>query len=82
MILAGLAKFVSTVLSLYMIICTIRVFLSWIPSLGSTRIGQIIARITDPYLNLFRDIPLFHTPAVDFSPIIALAVLSVLNNLF
>ncbi|OQB97103.1 MAG: YGGT family protein [Spirochaetes bacterium ADurb.Bin110] len=82
MIFSILAKIVSSLISLYMVLCIIRIFFSWIPSLTDTKWGQLISRLTDPYLNLFRDISLFRTTAVDFSPIIALAVLSVLNNLF
>jgi len=82
MIFSILAKIVSSLISLYMVLCIIRIFFSWIPSLTDTKWGKLISRLTDPYLNLFRDISLFRTTAVDFSPIIALAVLSVLNNLF
>jgi YggT family protein len=65
-----------------MILCIVRIFFSWIPSLTDTKWGRLIAGLTDPYLNLFRGFSLFRTPAIDFSPIVALAVLSVLNNLF
>jgi YggT family protein len=58
------------------------VFFSWVPSLVNTKGGRLIARFTDPYLDLFHGIELFRTPNVDFSPIVALAVLSVVNNLF
>ncbi len=82
MVFSTLAKIVSSLVSLYMILCIIRIFFSWIPSLTDTKWGKLIARLTDPYLNLFRGFSLFRTTAVDFSPIVALAVLSVLNNLF
>lgn len=82
MILTALAKIVSGVISLYMILCIVRIFFSWVPSLINTKWGRAIARFTDPYLNLFSGIPLFKTPNIDFSPIVALAVLSVVNNLF
>ncbi len=82
MVFSTLAKIVSSLVSLYMVLCIIRIFFSWIPSLTDTKWGKLIARLTDPYLNLFRGFSLFRTTAVDFSPIVALAVLSVLNNLF
>ena len=82
MVFSTLAKIVSSLVSLYMVLCIIRIFFSWIPSLTDTKWGKLIARLTDPYLNLFRSFSLFRTPAIDFSPIVALAVLSVLNNLF
>ena len=82
MVFSTLAKIVSSLVSLYMVLCIIRIFFSWIPSLTDTKWGKLIARLTDPYLNLFRGFSLFRATAVDFSPIVALAVLSVLNNLF
>ncbi|HNP93243.1 MAG TPA: YggT family protein [Rectinema sp.] len=82
MVFSTLAKIVSSLVSLYMILCIVRIFFSWIPSLTDTKWGRLIAGLTDPYLNLFRGFSLFRTPAIDFSPIVALAVLSVLNNLF
>ncbi len=82
MILAALARIVGAVVSIYMLLCIVRIFFSWMPSLMNTRWGSLIARFTDPYLNLFKAIPLFRTQTIDFSPIVALAVLSVVNNLF
>lgn len=82
MILTALARIVSVVVSIYMLLCIVRIFFSWVPSLMTTRWGRLIADLTDPYLELFRPIALFRTPNVDFSPIVALAVLSVVNNLF
>ena len=82
MILTALARIVSVVVSIYMLLCIVRIFFSWVPSLMTTKWGRLIADITDPYLELFRPIALFRTPNVDFSPIVALAVLSVVNNLF
>jgi len=82
MILTVLARIVSVVVSIYMLLCIVRIFFSWMPSLMTTKWGRLIAGLTDPYLELFRPIALFRTPNVDFSPIVALAVLSVVNNLF
>lgn len=82
MILSILARIASAVLSLYMLLCIIRIFFSWMPRLAEGPWGKRIAALTDPYLRIFKGIPLFTTPAVDFSPIVALAVLSVANSLF
>lgn len=82
MIFTALARIVSVVISVYMLLCAVRIFFSWVPSLSQTKWGRLISRLTDPYLELFRSFSLFRTPTVDFSPIVALAVLSVINNLF
>jgi uncharacterized protein YggT (Ycf19 family) len=41
-----------------------------------------LSSVTDPYLAIFRRIPIFRSEALDFSPIAALAVLSVLAQVF
>jgi YggT family protein len=43
---------------------------------------EVLCRITDPYLNWFRRFPALRTGLFDLSPIVALAVLSVANNVF
>ncbi|QQO11081.1 YggT family protein [Breznakiella homolactica] len=68
--------------SIYMILIFIRVLLSWFSGASYGRVYEILARITDPYLNWFRRFPALRTGTFDFSPIVALAVLSLLNNIF
>ncbi len=67
--------------SVYSMLCFIRILLSWIPSLSYSKVTQILAKICDPYLNLFRKIPL-QFANLDFSPIIALIVLSGISSIF
>lgn len=64
---------------LYSFLCFFRIILSWIPNLMYTRIGQILCSITDPFLNIFRKLPL-HIGMIDFSPMIAFLVLSLVNS--
>ncbi len=78
------ANFLSMLLSLYSFIIVIRIFLSW-GGIGASRFGKIhtyITKITDPYLNLFRRFPGLQRGAFDFSPILAMISLSILNNIF
>jgi len=82
MLISILARILSVITSLYMILCAIRVFMSWAPGLQLGRLDYYLARIVDPYLSIFSRMTLFRTRQFDFSPIIALAVLSVANNLF
>ncbi len=82
MLISILARFLGALTSLYMILCAIRVFMSWAPGLQLGKLEYYMARIVDPYLSLFSRMTLFRTRQFDFSPIIALAVLSVANNLF
>ncbi len=78
------ANFLSMLLSLYSFIIVIRIFLSW-GGIGASRFGTLytyITKITDPYLNLFSRFPGLQRGAFDFSPILAMIVLSILNNIF
>lgn len=71
----GFANF----LSIYNIIITGRILLSWIPQAQGVALLQPVYQITDPYLNLFRGIipPVF---GLDLSPILAFFFLSFLGN--
>jgi YggT family protein len=66
-------------LGIYNLIITARILLSWFPQAQSIGVLQPVYAITDPYLNLFRGLipPLF---GLDFSPLLAFFLLSVLQN--
>jgi YggT family protein len=66
-------------LSIYNLIITARILLSWFPQAQGIGVLQPVYAITDPYLNLFRGIipPLF---GLDFSPILAFFLLNLLSN--
>jgi uncharacterized protein YggT (Ycf19 family) len=69
----------SNFLSIYNLIITARILLSWFPQAQGVALLQPIYAITDPYLNVFRGLipPIF---GLDFSPILAFFLLSVLGN--
>lgn len=71
----GFANF----LSLYNLIITGRILLSWFPQAQGIGALQPIYSITDPYLNLFRGLlpPLF---GLDLSPLLAFFLLSAMQN--
>ncbi len=78
----ALASIISSLLSLYSFVIVIRIFLSW-GSMGAQRFGTFytyITRITDPYLNLFRGFPGMQRGNLDFSPMLAMIVLGIVNN--
>ena len=75
------ALFLSRLLALYSFIIWIRIFLSWItpyPQPGS--FTYYIAKIVDPYLNIFRS-SRARIGVLDFSPVIAVGVLSVIESI-
>ncbi len=67
----------SSLISLYSLLCVIRVLLSWMPEIESSQPGRILARCCDPYPNWFRRFSFTRIGMVDFSPVIAIGVLSV-----
>ncbi|MDR0389419.1 MAG: YggT family protein [Spirochaetaceae bacterium] len=87
---------IGSLIGFYMILIFIRVMLSWFsqgfrgsyPRFGGyqreTSYGkpyEILCALCDPYLNWFRRFKIFRLGALDFSPVAALAFLSVLNTL-
>jgi YggT family protein len=68
-----------TFLSIYNIVITARVLLSWFPQAQGIAILEPVYAITDPYLNLFRGIipPVF---GLDLSPLAAFFLLSVMTK--
>ncbi|MBN2658650.1 MAG: YggT family protein [Spirochaetales bacterium] len=74
-----LMNVISAILSVYMILIIIRIFLTWFHSnLHSSKAVEILTQIVDPYLNLFRRITWLQAGRMDFSPIVAMMVLGLL----
>ena len=65
---------------IYNLLCIIRVALTWIPGLSYSPFGRFLSAICDPFLNLFSRIRWLHFGAIDFSPLLAIAVLSMIAS--
>ena len=79
--LMSAALFFSRLLEVYSFLIWVRIILSWIrpyPRVGS--FTYFIARIVDPYLGFFRS-DKARIGMLDFSPIIAIGILSVVQSL-
>jgi YggT family protein len=74
-------RVLGTVLSLYSILIFVRIILSWWSGVNFGRVHEFLCGITDPYLNWFRRFSFLRLGNIDLSPIAALAVLSIANNL-
>ncbi|MEA4972795.1 hypothetical protein SDC9_68375 [bioreactor metagenome] len=65
------------------ILIFIRVFMSWVPSLRYTLIGNLIYTLTDPILvpvkKMMDKSPLGGGMMLDFSPVIALFILDIIQ---
>jgi YggT family protein len=67
---------------LYMLLIFIRVMLTWFSGVRYGRPVEILGVITDPYLNWWRRFPVLRSGMFDLSPIAAMAVLSLAQNVF
>ncbi|MBR5097189.1 MAG: YggT family protein, partial [Treponema sp.] len=68
-------------ISIYSLLCVVRIILTWIPGGSYTGVGRFLSAICDPFLNAFR-FGWLSFGAIDFSPLFALAVLTGLTILF
>lgn len=83
-LLSQILNIVTAILSLYMMLLMIRVILTWFrrPLPGAAgQVTGILARITDPYLNLFRGIPFLRAGMLDFSPVASMILLGMVIQL-
>jgi YggT family protein len=65
-----------------MLLIFIRVLLSWFGSIDFGVLGEILRRITDPYIFWFRRFPILQQGTIDLSPIAAMAALSLASQIF
>lgn len=77
----GIINGINNIFLLFYVIILLRIFLSWIPNIDwQKQPWNTIRNIADAYLGIFRKfIPPFG--GLDFSPIIALIVLQVIQNI-
>ena len=69
----------ASVISFYILLCFIRILLTWIPGAQYNTFGRILSSICDPYLNLFRRFRFLRIGVFDLSPAIALCLLIALS---
>jgi len=82
--LMGIASFLAALISLYSLLIWLRIVLTWIrlPSQGTENpLSHYLGKIVDPYLNWFKGISSLKRSHIDLTPLIALAVLSVVQSI-
>lgn len=77
--IATIFKLLGWLISAYSFVCFIRIIMSWMQQFEYTPAGRFLSALCDPYLNRFRGISFMRIGGVDFSPFLALGVLSVLS---
>lgn len=80
-VLMTLANFLAGLLSLYSLLIWIRIILSWLKTGAENPVAYYLGKIVDPYLAWFRGIRSLVRPRFDLTPLVALAVLSVIQSL-
>lgn len=66
--------------TVYSILCLVAIVMTWFPGAKFTSFGRFITKATNPYINIFRRITWMRVGYVDFSPILALAILSLVSS--
>ena len=74
-------RLITSLISIYTLLCLIRIVLTWLPVLNYSAFGQFLSKACDPYLNIFRKLPFLQIGSIDFSPIVAIGVLSLSSSL-
>jgi YggT family protein len=77
-----LMNILSALTGIYMLLIFIRIMLTWFSGANYGRPMEILTGITDPYLDWFRRFPALRAGFLDLSPIVAMAVLSLVNQIF
>ena len=70
----------SSAVSLYSTFCFIRCLCSWVPSINYSRFGQFLQALCDPWMNLFRRLPLQFL-GIDFSAMLSLGALYLISSI-
>ena len=78
----GIFSILASVVSIYILLCFIRVLLSWFPGAEYSRFGQVLCQMCDPYLDIFRRFRFLRFSSFDFTPAIALCVLMAAEAFF
>jgi YggT family protein len=75
-------KLLGGITSVYMILIFIRILLTWFSGVRYGRVYDLLCGITDPYLDWFRRFRFLRIASMDMAPLAALAILSVVNEIF
>lgn len=80
-----IARFLSVILSIYNMLIIVRILLQWLNPMRmqTTRLGisDMLAKVVDPYLNLFKGIKSLQRGRLDFTPLAALIVLNIVQRI-
>lgn len=67
---------ISGLLFIFSLAITVRIIMSWVQIGQRSKLADILGRVVDPYLDLFRGLPWLRIGAMDFSPILGIVLVS------
>ena len=73
-------QFISNIIQIYSIILVIYALLSWFPGAPESALGQMVHRLVEPFLSLFKKLPL-QFAGLDFTVLVAILLLNFLERL-
>jgi YggT family protein len=79
--MAYITSILSGIISVYMLLICVRIILTWFPGAEFGGLMIFLRSICDPYLDWFRRFRLFKNSPLHFSPLLALAVLSLTQGI-
>lgn len=79
--MSALLHIIGALISIYLLVITVRILLTWFGGIDFGRPMVILAQITDPYLNLFRRPARRISRGIDLSPVLAIVVLWIAANI-
>lgn len=75
----AIVNFLLTAINIYSFVLIASILMSWLPNAKESAFGQMLSKVTDPYLDIFRKIiPPFGM--IDFSPIVAIFALNLASQ--
>ena len=74
MLYYSIINFIAAAFTIYQFMIIIYIFMSWVPSVRNSTVGEYLGKLVEPYLGIFRK---FIPPIgmIDISPIVALLLL-------
>lgn len=74
-------NFLAAAVGIYSLLIFIRIIISWFGDSASGRPVELLYRVTDPYLDCWRNILNLRLGFIDLSPVVAVAFLSLLQKI-
>lgn len=78
--LPAILRTLANLVEAYTFLVFVRIIISWFPSAQYSKVGQFLAALCDPFLNIFRKIKFLQFGNMDFSPALAIGVLALVSS--